>query len=165
MRSYDKWWLPKDMENMGYLFEYCDKYCLDIYNVEIDKIRLMTAFMNSQFRRSMEKGHPRLLSQSAKDSLRQWIDTDYRGDLTDFLVKNNKKNKGVYAYNQFYWVGWMYAYLHYKTRLSSKTIVSRLPIEMMLRHYGLGHEMSKESYYARAGSKLTFEGEKIGSIN
>ena len=51
----------------------------------------------------------------------------------------------------------MYAYLHFKTGLSSKTIVSRLPIETMLNHYYLGHEMSKESYYSRAGKKLRFD--------
>ena len=24
---YDQFWLKKDMENMGYLFEFCDQYC------------------------------------------------------------------------------------------------------------------------------------------
>ena len=36
MKCYDDWWLAKDMENMGYLFEYCDKYCKEIYGVNID---------------------------------------------------------------------------------------------------------------------------------
>lgn len=154
MRSYDKWWLNKDMENMGFFFEYCDKYCWDIYRVKIDKVKLLTAFMNSNFRRVMELGHPRLLSQSAKDSLVQWISADYAGNLSDFLIKKSKKWN--YAHNQFYWVGWMYAYLHYKSGLSSKTIVTRLPIDLMLEHYYLGHEMSKEAYFARAGRKLDF---------
>ena len=39
MRSYDKWWLNKDMENMGFFFEYCDKYCLEMYGVRIDKAK------------------------------------------------------------------------------------------------------------------------------
>ena len=155
-RSYDKWWLSKDMENMGFLFEYCDKYCHELYGVNIDKIRLLTTFMKSKFRRDMELGHPKLLSQSAKDSLIQWINVDYNDDLSEF---SNKGNKSVYANNQFYWIGWIYAYLHFKTGLSSKTIVSRLPIETMIKHYYLGHEMSKESYYFRAGNKLRFEGE------
>lgn len=153
-RSYDKWWLSKDMENMGFLFEYCDKYCHELYGVNIDKIKLLTAFMNSRFRRTMELGHPRLLSQSAKDSLIQWISVDYNNNLSEFSIK---RAKYVYEYNQFYWIGWMYAYLHFKTGLSSKTIVSRLPIETMINHYYLGHEMSKESYYSRAGNKLRFE--------
>ena len=154
MRSYDKWWLPKDMENMGFLFEYCDKYCQELYDVKIDKIKLLTAFMKSRFRRQMELGHPRLLSQSAKDSLMQWIDVDYNGNLSEFMKDESEEEKYEYEYNQFYWVGWIYAYLHYRTGLSSKTIVSRLPIEKMLSHYYLGHEMSKEAYYMRAEQML-----------
>ena len=154
MRSYDKWWLPKDMENMGFLFEYCDKYCLELYNIKINKIKLLTAFMKSRFRRQMELGHPRLLSQSAKDSLRQWIEVDYDSNLSEFVEYESEEPNCEYEYNQFYWVGWIYAYLHYRTGLSSKTIVSRLPIEEMLNHYHLGHEMSKEAYYVRAEQML-----------
>ena len=52
--------------------------------------------------------------------------------------------------NQFYWVGWIYAYIHFKTRLSSKTIVSGMPIKEMLINYNHEHEMSKEAYYMYA---------------
>ena len=34
--SYDKFWLYKDMENMGYIFEYCDKYCKQLFNKDIE---------------------------------------------------------------------------------------------------------------------------------
>ena len=148
MKSYDKWWLPKDMENMGYLFEYCDKYCKEIYGENVDKIKLLTEFMKSRFRRAMETGHPRFLSQSAKDSLKQWIDADFDGDLSEFS-RQNKQDE--YHENQLYWVGWMYSYMHFKTRLSSKTIVSRYPIEEMLEQYYLGHEMSKEAFFSHLG--------------
>ena len=121
---------------------------------EGDKIKLLTAFMKSRFRRQMELGHPRLLSQSAKDSLMQWLDVDYNGNLSEFVADKYEEEKEEYEYNQFYWVGWIYAYLHYRTGLSSKTIVSRLPIEKMLSHYHLGHEMSKEAYYMRAEQML-----------
>lgn len=154
-RSYDKWWLKKDMENMGFLFEYCDRYCEELFGIYIDKIELLTAFMNSKYRRVMELGHPRLLSQSAKDSLRQWICIEYNNDLSPFKRKGSARND--YIHNQFYWIGWMYAYLHFKTALSSKTIIRRLPIEEMLEQYYLGHEMSKEAYYARVGRNLKFE--------
>ena len=45
MGCYDKWWLSKDMDNMGYLFEYCDDYCEKLYNVKIDKNKLLKAFI------------------------------------------------------------------------------------------------------------------------
>ena len=122
-----------------YFFEYCDKYCKELFGTNVDKVKLLTEFMNSQFRRKMEPGHPRFLSQSAKDLLIQWIEVDYGNDLSDFSI-GRKKNE--YRTNQFYWIGWMYAYIHYKTGLSSKSIVSRLPIEEMLSHYYLGHEIS-----------------------
>ncbi len=30
LTCYDEFWLNKDMENMGYFFEYCGKYCQEI---------------------------------------------------------------------------------------------------------------------------------------
>ena len=136
---------------MGYLFEYCDKYCRELYGVNIDKIKLLTAFMNSDFRREMEQGHPKFLSQSARDSLMQWISADYGNNLEEFETHIDQDE---YRENQFYWVGWIYAYIHYRTRRSSRRIVSRLPIEQMLNNYYFGHEMSKETYFARIEDKV-----------
>ena len=156
MRCYDKWWLPKDMENMGYLFEYCDAYCKELYGIDIDKIKLLTAFMNSRFRRAMETGHPKFLSQSAKDSLRQWVEVDYYDDLSEF----ESHDEEYYDDNQFYWIGWCYAYIHYKTKLSSRMIVKRLPIIDMLNNYYLGHEMSKEVYFMHVRDTVSGHKEK-----
>ena len=30
LTCYDEFWLSKDMENMGYFFEYCDEYCKEL---------------------------------------------------------------------------------------------------------------------------------------
>lgn len=54
---YGKWWLRKDMENMGYIFEYCDKYCKSLFGVDIDKLNFLNAFMVSNLRLEMETGH------------------------------------------------------------------------------------------------------------
>ena len=151
MRCYDKWWLSKDMDNMGYLFEYCDEYCKELYGIDIDKIKLLTGFMNSRFRRLMEIGHPKFLSQSARDSLRQWIQVDYNNNLNKFKLRGIKNE---YNHNQFYWIGWTYAYIHYKTKLSSRTIIHRLPIKKMLMNYNLGHEMSKEVFYSHIQNQV-----------
>ena len=45
---YDEFWLNKDMENMGYFFEYCDKYCKEILEDNtfiLDKERFIEAFI------------------------------------------------------------------------------------------------------------------------
>ena len=81
---YDQFWLKKDMENMWYLFEFCDQYCRELYHFEINKVRLLTAFMYSDMRALMEIGHPRFLSQAAKSTLEMWLDEDYNGDLSAF---------------------------------------------------------------------------------
>ena len=151
MGCYDKWWLSKDMDNMGYLFEYCDDYCEKLYNVKIDKNKLLKAFMTSRFREEMENGQPKFLSQAAYDSLKQWISVDYDDNLDGFIGTPHNE----YIKNQYYWIGWMYAYIHFSSGLSSKTIVDILPIEKMIEHYHLGHEMSKEVYYKRIESSLT----------
>lgn len=41
----------------------------------------------------------------------------------------------------------MYAYLHFRKDILSSELVKILPIELMLEHYYLGHEMSKEVYF------------------
>ena len=158
MKCYDEWWLPKDMENMGYLFEYCDKYCKVLYNIQIDKIKLLTAFMCSEFRKEMEEGHPKFLSQAAKDSLVQWLNVDYDGDISAFKTRTKEK----YAENQMYWIGWMYGYIHFRTKLPSKEIVKELPITEMLQHYYLGHEMSKQVYFDRISNRFSESDRKMG---
>lgn len=148
---YDEWWLPKDMERMGYMFEYCDTECLNRYNTKIDKIKLMTAFMNSDFRELMEQGHPKFLSQASTDSLKQWIQTDYNNDIEEFVTKKDLE----FEHNQMYWVGWIYAYIHFASKLPSKELVKALPIETMIEQYYTGHEVSKENYYDKIKDIIT----------
>ena len=144
MNCYDDWWLPRDMENMGYIFEYCDKYCKELFNVEIDKYKFLDTFMRSEIRKQMESGHPMLLSQSGRDTVRKFVLVDLDENLD--IYKGKSQN---IIENQWYWVGWIYAYIHYKSKLSSKKIVNKLPLKKMLKMYYLGHEQSKETFYAR----------------
>lgn len=144
MNCYDEWWLPRDMENMGYIFEYCDKYCKELFDVEIDKYKFLDTFMRSEIRKQMESGHPMLLSQSGRDTVRKFVLVDLDENLD--IYKGKSQN---IIENQWYWVGWIYAYIHYKSKLSSKKIVNRLPLKKMLKMYYLGHEQSKETFYDR----------------
>lgn len=144
--SYDKWWLSKDMQNMGYIFEYCDEYCKDLYEVNIDKKKFLNKFMRAEIRYKMETGHPRLLSQAAKNSVEKFVTVDCDNDISD-LVGGTNVNE--YSIDQFYWVGWMYAYLHYEEDVLSKDLISILHLDTMLEHYHLGHEVSLENYHDR----------------
>ena len=144
MNCYDEWWLPRDMENMGYIFEYCDKYCKELFDVEIDKYKFLDTFMRSEIRKQMESGHPMLLSQSGRDTVRKFVLVDLDGNLD--IYKGKSQN---IIENQWYWVGWIYAYIHYKSKLSSKKIVNRLTLKKILKMYYLGHEQSKETFYER----------------
>lgn len=141
--SYDFWWLRKDMENMGYLFEYCHKYCMQLYGVSIDTEKFLDEFMRSDIRREMETGHPRLLSQSAYDTVKKFIEVDHEGNIEKF---KEDKEKRSYRENQLYWVGWMYAYIHYEMDILSRDLIKVLPLELMLEQYYLGHEMDKSVY-------------------
>ena len=76
---YDEFWLDKDMENMGYLFEYCEAYCREILGDEqflLDKEMFIESFMKSDCRALMEIGHPTLLSQAAYDTAKDFIEVD-----------------------------------------------------------------------------------------
>ena len=107
---YDEFWLNKDMENMGYFFEYCNEYCREILNDNnfvLDKEKFIESFMKS----------------------------DCRGEQPE------------HGYMQLYWIGWIYAYIHFMSKESSKIIIKKLPLKEILIDYKIGHEMSKEAYY------------------
>lgn len=143
---YDEWWLSKDMENMGYIFEYCVKYCIELYNVYIDKKRFLNDFMCSNIRREMETGHPRLLSQSAFDTIKAFVKYEKRNRIEQYKSGDFNEYE-EYGFNQFYWVGWMYAYIHFCTKLSSRNIIARISLDEMLDLYYLGHEMDKTVFF------------------
>lgn len=108
INSYDKYWLARDMENMGYLFEYCDEYCKKLYKIEIDNIKFLQDFLVSDLRKLMEIGHPQLVSESAEDTVEKFIEVDNHGNYENYKGKTTK-----FYYRQLYWVGMMYAYIHY----------------------------------------------------
>lgn len=141
---YDEFWLNKDMENMGYLFEFCEEYSKELFGVWIDKIKFLDEFMRSRMRVLMEIGHPRFVSQAAISTLRIYVEEDFKSDLSQFKVARRQRYKEF----QFYWVGYAYAFIHFQTKLPSLDIVNVLPIEEMLtRYYPGGHCMSIEHFY------------------
>ena len=60
-----------------------------------------------------------------------------------------KGRQPEYKHMQLYWVGWMYAYIHFMSKERSRKIIEKLPLKEMLIDYKLGHEMSKETYYQK----------------
>lgn len=145
-KCYDEFWLYKDMENMGYLFEFCNQYCKELFhiNYRIDEKKLISSFMKSDLRALMEIGHPKLLSQAAQDTLEDFIKIDCDGNIEQFKTVGKHVE---YKHLQLYWVGWIYAYIHYQSKQPSKIIIEKLPVQEVLRDYKLGHEMDKEVYY------------------
>lgn len=146
---YDEFWLSKDMENMGYFFEYCDEYCKEILEDKgfiLDKEKFIESFMKSDCRALMEIGHPTLLSQAAYDTVKNFIEIDNDNDIETFRLREKTAN---YKHMQLYWAGWMYAYIHFRSRVRSKIIIEKLPLREILIDYKAGHEMSKETYYRK----------------
>lgn len=143
---YDEFWLKKDMENMGYIFEFCDVYCHNLYGVWINKVRFLDIFMRSRMRVLMEIGHPRFVSQAAETTLTTYIEEDFKNDLSRFRISEQQCGREF----QFYWCGSVYAYIHFQTKLPSIDIVNTLPIgRLATQYYPTGHCMSIEGFYDR----------------
>ena len=149
--SYDEWWLRKDMQNMGHIFEYCPKYFLELYNVSIDRIKFLNAFMRSKCRYEMETGDPRLLSQAAIDTIEDYICYEHHED-PDVFVSDIQEPE--HPTDQFYWIGWMYAYIHFKHDILSADLIEVKPLNHMIYDFYLGHEMDKEVYYQQIKDSL-----------
>lgn len=152
--SYDKWWLRKDMENMGYIFEYCAKYCKQSFGTKINTEMFLTDFMKANIRYEMETGNVQLLSESGRDTVEKFVKIDLDGNLEKYKVDKLK----AYRVNEMYWIGWMYAYIHYEMDMLSAEIIKRLPISRMRKDYKLGHEMSKEVYLKHIKEEITTNG-------
>lgn len=149
LKCYDEFWLSKDMENMGYFFEYCEVYCIEILKDKtfvLDKEKFIESFMRSDCRALMEVGHPTLLSQAAYDTVKNFIQVDNNNDIEMFRLKGEQLE---YKHMQLYWAGWMYAYIHFMSKECSKSIIEKLPLKEILIDYRIGHEMSKEAYYRK----------------
>jgi len=143
-KCYDEFWLPYDMQKMGYIFEECEAYVKEICGVDIDKVKFLTAFMKSGIRRVMESGHACLISQSSYDTIEQYIEVDCNGDVSQW--------RGIpleLDYNHWYWVGHTYSYVHFRSKMLSADLVDRLPIETLLNGYIWGHQMGEEAHYQR----------------
>ncbi len=142
---YDIVYLWEDMENMGDMFEYCNKFIKDKFGVEIDEIKFLTAYMKSLNREAMEQGHPRLCSQAPESTLHMFVTIDLEGNLEAF----KRTEEYYFEESQLYWVGWIYAFLHYEEDIKSKDLVEILTIEDMLDFYITGHQMAESTFYNR----------------
>lgn len=153
VNSYDKFWLERDMENMGHMFEYCSKYSREQYNISnFNKTKFINDFMRSPIRREMEMGQPRLVSQAAYDTFILYIDVDLNGDIERYNLGHRKPQN--FRHNELYWVGWVYAYVHYEADMRSKDVIERLPLDFMLQQYHLGHEMDLSVFYDKIKAAL-----------
>lgn len=151
--SYDSTWLSKDMENMGYMFDLCSKFAKEYVGFDIDKRKFINVFMRSKIRAAMEWGHPRLLSQSARDSFQMFYKVDLNGDM-EFLRYRGNPDDNEYAHKQLYWVGWIYSYIHHMADIPFAQLVDMLPVDYMIQQYGAGHTMDKGVFYNKIKKRL-----------
>lgn len=153
LNAYDEYWLRLDMQNMGCLFEFSTMYCLRMYKyANFDVLKFMDTFMRSVFRALMDNGHPKLLSQAAFDTFKDFIEIEMNGHIEEFISKQPLEYN--FADRQLYWVGSAYAYIHYKAGMYSLKLIRKLPIDFMLEQYHLGHEMDIAVFYDKIKEAL-----------
>jgi len=143
--EYDEFWVPKDVRHTGLLFEYCDVAMKDLYSIDIDIEKFLIAFMNSNVRKKMEAGNPRLLSQSYIDTIECFIKVDCNGDYEQFELTPDSFNRTFPPFKRM-WIGRIYIKMAYRYELSLAEITRRMPFGEMIEHYRLGHEISEEAY-------------------
>lgn len=143
--QYDEFWLPRDARNMGFLFEYCDKVMKDLYHIDIDVERFLTAFVKSNVRRKMELGNPRLLSQSYIDTIECFITIDCGGKFEQFKATSFTKTF-TFEPLQRMWMGRIFTKIAYHHNLSSAEVIDVLSFSGFYEHYHIGHEINEAAY-------------------
>lgn len=135
-------YLWDDIRVMKEIFDYCTLLVRRDYGVRINQYRFLESFLNSDLREHMDLGYPRAFGRSGWDNLNDFIDTELKGNLRKFAVKKGSEDWFKYWNGQMEWVGWMYAYIHYKTKLSMRYIYKKLNLKEMCHQYITGHQMS-----------------------
>lgn len=151
---YSDFWLSSDMENLAFIFEYCEKYVKEDFGKKICARKFINAFMRSVCRFQMELGHPRLITQAGQDTVDMFILNDCKGNLEPFLLEKNEEKEYFEPYS-LYWCGEMYAYLHWYYKLKSYYLIDELfPLDTMLALYKTGHEISRENFIEKVDNKV-----------
>lgn len=116
------------IQKTRYLFKLISRNCNDVFKVISD-------YMNSDYRQYMDMGNPLYLNKSPKQVL---------GELG---IEINEYNNISETYDEFIleWIADIYTYLQWKHNLSSKTIAEAIsPEDLYSKYYPL-HETSVEN--------------------
>jgi hypothetical protein len=74
--------------------------------------------------------------------------------MLEYCDRYAKRIYMEYGELELYWIGQMYAYMHCLSRLSSKEIYERLPLNEMRHFYITGHEMSMYAAFEKIKEAL-----------
>lgn len=139
-------YLSEDMRALSYLLEFCDEFAKKRYGVVINKELFVNKFMVSKTREGMDIGWPKYFGQSAGDTFQDFVDHEL-GSIEELV--NGINDSDSFTYYELHWIGMMYAYIHYKTRLLSVDIFRKLPLSFMREFYITGHEMGNKAAFRK----------------
>lgn len=146
---YSDSFIGEDTLLMSNMCEYCDKFAKEEfgYTGPFNKKLFIETFFNSDCRHYMEDGDPKLLCQSSAETFENYVRVDLNSDCSVF--NNGTDDTNDYAEYQLYWVGTLYAYMHYKTKLATRELVKIYPVSEAIRFYYCGHTMDIDSAWQR----------------
>lgn len=142
-------YLDDDIRVKAEVLECCVEWSQHLYGVQLDIYKFVDKFMHSHCVYCLDVGHPYLHGANSIDTFKSFIEIDCKGDIQQF-------SGGIHgcAYREFYWIGMMYAFIHYKTRIISSQIYDKLPIETMRQMYDCGHQLSEEHAFDKLKGAL-----------
>lgn len=126
--AYDVCYLDDMIQKTRYLFKLIVRNCPDVFGV-------ITAYMNSTYRKYMDMGNPLYLNKTPKQILGELgIRIDVKKDISE-------------QYDEFIfeWMADIYTYMQWKYNLFSSEIAEKIrPEELHAKYYPL-HEASVEN--------------------
>lgn len=152
--------LQYDVLSMSYLFEYCLEYFKIYYGIRADRNKFVDSFLRSSCRAEMELGHPKLINQSSLETFRDYIDVDLDGKFFNFKAEKYKRNLNVK--DMYYWIGGLYALMHYLFDVKTKDLLLVYTLETAKRDYYMGHEVGYGGYISRIREPLMKDLDKFG---
>lgn len=123
--AYDEAYLESMLQKTRYLFRLIARNCTDVF-------RVITEYMQSDYRRHMDEGNPLYLNKTPKQIL---------GDLGICIQKGAEISR---EYDEFIleWMADIYTFMQWKYAMSSKDIVKKIRPEDLYKKYSPLHEMS-----------------------
>lgn len=132
--------INEDMQAMGKLFAYSDRYARKLCGFEgrFDNIKFAEALLTSGMHSELDHRWLIDICESAEDVFMRYYEGYCEKSLEQFRAIKSQPAPDI---NRLYWIGQVYTYIHHSTDMPYKDMLAHMPLKEMMTYYDTGHKL------------------------